>query len=497
MSTVVYNIKQITNPKQNKVIFGITGYVLSDEPTKVGCGLPSLPTEIGFVSKGDVEYTQYNDNKRKLKHFIVGADVYSTDDSFTARIATLIQGIEFTDVDTTKIVFVTDNAAYGTLYKNYIERWDEYLNKLTAGINNGIENLANVDLNKVIALHDRLISAVSRNGIEVIFLVKREFENKVNYGIRLAITMAYWGNGLSIGIPLSKSDYLPQEETLDIPNVITDYPRVYFNSILDTMEVGSNRYYLTRISTDEENLLGCRINDISYCYLETKEPIDIIDNLIADYRSLNHFTDLHISRIDINALKSKGQRYFTENKLYRVKDNRKGTVPMGHMHGVVLLDPNDAIVANDLVPTGLSLVIARYFKEIINIKNTIKDNIVPEGKLLEVISVKDVFFDSVDKKDKTVYTLKKDYPNGIKSVNLIIDSNYLDRNVSLPMFFGYDCFSRNALARLAAELVDFSIVLYEREAGDYRYGTLIETESLTAMIATCHANKLYLFSENI
>ena len=496
MLTTVYNIAQVTETKSNQIIVGLSGYTLTDEPTKIGYGLPSLPTKVGYLKKGDESYEQHNNSKTVLQDYIIGSLLFPKTDTFFARAKTLLNIVRYTQ-ENSDIVIVAEINSFENVFKNYTERSDEFLDKVKKGIELGHEVYEGINFADVADLVNQF--KTSLNGRSVVFYVRKPYEEKSNYGIKLAQITADWSINCCKEIPLERLDYLPQEERLELPTLISDYPRAYFNSRMDTL-ANSNSYYLTRINTSEEDLLGCRINDVSYCYLETQEPLKEVDASIDIYRSLNHYTDLHISRIDINALKSKGQRYFTDRGLYRAKDSRKGPAPMGHMHGLVMLDPSDQIVINDIVPTGLSTMIADHFKELIDIKRHIKDGLPfsahypARGEGFEVISVKDYFFESEVKKDKVKYKLKKEFSVGSKSTNIIIFSEQIDRNVSFPLFFGYDCYSRNALARFADELIDFSIVLYERSPGNYRYATLLETHSLVAVVATCHANKLYIFS---
>lgn len=489
MLTTVYNVAQISDSKTSQIVFGVSGYTLTDTPTKVGYGLPALPTKIGYIKNKDTGYDAYNASKTILQDYIIGSIVKPKTKIFTARVECLLTLLEFSHNDS-EVVIIADVVAFKNVFLNYTEKSVEYLDKIAKGIEQRHEMYEGVDLDYVTQLSKALKKA--SEGKIVNFFVYQPIEEKINYGIKLAQMVVDWSINCAKELPFERLDYLPQEERIDLPTVISDYPRVHFNSKLTEVTEAPNSYYLNRISTSEEDLLGCRINDVSYCYLQTKEPIETLDAAINTYRSLNNYTELHITRVNVNALKSKGQRYFTERGLYRAKDNRKGSPPMGHMHGLVMLDPQDQIIMNDIVPTGLSMIIADHFRELVDIRNPTNPD-----KMLEIISVKDFFFDSEVKKDKVKYKLKKEFGVGSKNVAMIVDSAKLDRKVSFTMFFDYDCYSRNALARLADELVDFSIVLYERSPGNYRYATLLETTSLVAVVATCHANKLYIFSESL
>lgn len=488
MLTTVYNLAQSSDAKTAQIVFGISGYTLSDTPTKVGYGLTALPTTIGYIRKGGVGYETYNANKTVLDDFIIGSIVKPKTKMFTARVECLLEILQFAHNDS-EVVIIADINSFENIYRNYTEKSVEYLEKVRKGIEQQHELYDGVDFNYIVELSELLKAASATKTVK--FFIYKPIEEKVNYGILLAQMVVDWTINCAKSLPLERLDYLPQEDKIDLPTIISDYPRVHFNSRLEDVTDTPNVYYLNRISTSEEELLGCRINDVSYCYLQTNEPIAPLDAAIDTYRSLNHYTDLHVTRVNVEALKSKGQRYFTERGLYRSKESRKGALPMGHMHGLVMLDPNDQIIMNDIVPTGLSMIIADHFKELVDIRTLAPD------KMVEIVSVKDFFFESTVKKDKVKYALKKEFGVGSKSVTMLVDSAKLDRKVSLNLFFGYDCYSRNALARFADELVDFSIVLYERSPGNYRYATLLETTSLVAVVATCHANKLYLFSESL
>jgi hypothetical protein len=188
MPTTVYNIAQITEPKTNQIILGISGYTLSDTPTKIGYGLPSLPTPEGYLSKRDGEYDRYNNSKTVLSYYIIGSIVLPKHKNFYAKAIALLALLKFSSDDTT-ISIVAEVNSFENVFKNYTERSEEFLDKVRKGIELGHEIYEGVNITDIELLISEFNSVIKDKSIA--FYVRKPYEEKSNYGIKLAQIVEY------------------------------------------------------------------------------------------------------------------------------------------------------------------------------------------------------------------------------------------------------------------------------------------------------------------
>jgi ribonuclease HI len=295
-------------------------------------------------------------------------------------------------------------------------------------------------------------------------------------GNQLADTMANLGKnmtlaGLKSGME-TKSEaqgYWRATEVDKHPLIV--HQKLFFNGDISFHEPG--RYYMGAVNKDL-GLLGKRLSDTSYSVIQTKVPVDSIEDLVIHHckngGNQNETVIAHLGTF----FKPDVFRQFTEFGTFAIHS------PNHYNNNLITVDKQVVTEVIDPPKKSLDAILAMN-----NIATWLTDWL--EGKpaakrFVETDLTPHLYETSVAKKknkDVTVTKLLATIKSGVASIE--VNANYRDAagvEVVLPtiLSFGIDIADRNGLKRIEDTSPKVTLLSWEESPGIFRYFTVIQAE---------------------
>jgi ribonuclease HI len=263
-----------------------------------------------------------------------------------------------------------------------------------------------------------------------------------------------------------------------------NYKRLYFNSV---ERYNSPGMYFQADPGGPEVPIGKRTSEAAFSVIMLNEPCEVIEKIKeAQYIISNDYNNVIMIKLD---------RVFSKD-LYKIlsKHGRFCLLKDKNNFNLNYVDKNPVTV--EINPTGLSLNAIEILNTLEGLlhdfRSTDSTNVVNAN--YSYVDITDRFFEKsikeVKKVTKTVYNLKNDITNNLKSITVPICNK--DKTFNVQLVFGLDILPRNNLKKLEDLEPSVYVVCWNETGKTVRYATIIKTNDGIGIWSNFFSDKLFI-----
>lgn len=461
--------------------WGIHGYFYKPDVPKQGAGCPKgIPTAIGYCSK-ETNNGVTGSPVTMIRYIDGFGSMLSDTTNNIAELTAAINALNYIlEKKPKKVNILTDSKYVVSGLNEWSVSWIR--NDWTKPDGSSV-------LNKeywvtIIALRDKVVEM----GIEFTIdwvrghvgdIGNETADRLATYGVILAKkkhphnemreteAKGYWGKDFTYNRIVDKSRWYFN----------THHPKVY-NEDLTRKPNGQWVYHLGNHGPDDE-LIGKPISDSSFSVVYLNKPIHELQ-MIRSYQnqiSCSNYENVVVGRLD-NILSGNSLEILNEyNTLLLEK--------LEFQNNVVL---NKNLLTIEMNPPQLAYRSAEYLNHLEWILDCFLDDPAKYG--LVITEITDIFYSTETKSKKECTKLKPSMVSAVKKVDVKIkyDTNAHAGEIDVPLVFGIDCPTRNALAALAEQQPQFYAVTWRESDTAFHYATILKTKEDIGIWAGVYSN---------
>lgn len=264
--------------------------------------------------------------------------------------------------------------------------------------------------------------------------------------------------------------------------------RVYFNSVAEHNRPGC--YYQAE-SGSSDLIFGKPLPEESFSVLRLKNGDDQIEAVRQQ--------QYHVSR-GVNAIFMLNMDHLFSKGVHRLIKQYGGKALMVKRSTSNLETPDQLPITSEQNPTGLSL----RALECINHLDGLLDRFleyqastfdVPGNNIqMKAHDITSIFFDEVEKKNKTETVLKPEFVVGYVNHSVTIGEQYKDDvlEVPIPLILGKDLPARNNLKRLESLCPKIHVITWREAEQTVRHAVVIQCSDGVGIWSNYYSNRIFL-----
>ena len=460
--------------------WGIHGYFYKPEVPKQGAGCPKgIPTALGYQSK---ENKGVSGSPVTMIRYVDGfGSLLSNTTNNIAELTAAITALNYIlEKKPKKVLLLTDSKYVVVGLNEWSVGWIR---------NDWVKPDGSVVLNKeywlsIISLRDKVLELGIEFTLEWVKghvgdVGNESADRLATYGLIMAKkkvphnemkereAKGYWGKDYTYNRIVDKSRWYFN----------THHPKVY-NEDLTRKPSGKWVYHLGNHGPDDE-LLGKPISDSSFSVVYLNKPVEEMQ-MIRNYQNLiscSNYENVVVGRLD-NILSAGTLEILNEyNTLLLEK--------LEYQNNVVL---NKNLLTVEMNPPQLAYRSAEHLNHLEWILDSFLDN--PSKYGLVVTEITDIFYSTETKGKKECTKLNSSLVSAVKKVDVKAkyDTNTNTGEIDIPLVFGIDCPTRNALAALADQVPRFYVVTWRESDTAFHYATILKTQEDIGIWAGVYSN---------